>query len=86
MKKIAWLLCVGVALVFANDFLIESQIKRIDKQIQTNASEQKHLLQEKTRLENQQRMRRAQKPQNQYKAPQFGTPKNDWYGAPRIGW
>lgn len=86
MKKIVWLLGLGVGLVFANDFLIESQIKRIDRKLQTNASEQKRLQQEKTRLENQQRMRQTQKPQNQYKAPQFGTPKNDWYGAPKVGW
>ena len=56
MKKIVWLLGLGVVLVFANDFFIDSKIKRIDKQLQQNIGNQKHLRQEKERLQNQQRM------------------------------
>ena len=90
MKKIVWLLGLGVALVFANDFLIDSKIKRIDKQLQQNIGNQKHLRQEKERLQNQQRMiQQSQKVKNKnmlvYKAPHFGHPKNDWYGVPKIG-
>lgn len=92
MKKIFLIVSASITLNFANDFLIDSQIKRIDKQLQQNIDNQKRLQQEKERLQNQQRMmQQSQKVKNRrnalvYKAPNFGPPKNDWYGIPKVGW
>lgn len=81
MKRAVLFLSLGAILIFANNFLLDSQINNIDRQLQQNTKEQKRLQQEKTRLENQQRMRQqTQKRRNDYKLPHFGPPKNDWYG------